>query len=335
MKETVETHKFCGPVFIIGMPRSGTKLMRALMNQHPNISITPAESHFIPYFIKKYGNPPSFNKNNINQFLDAFSQTSFYRTMKRAGYELNREEFANTVSYSSWSSIFEYLFRNFGSKKLLRSSTGIIWGDKTPGYINHIPLLKSLFPKSKFIHMVRDPRDYCLSVRRSWGKSIYRAAHRWTETVGKARNDGSDINEDYIEVYYELLLENPEKTMREVCNFLSCLYDEKMVKISSSHEDVGDAKGRYGIVRDNTKKYLTHLSESEVKRIEEIVYSSAISLNYALDHKAVPRKLSHLHLALFKLYDGYASLKYHVSKEHKLSKGIKYYINHYAKSSWR
>ena len=58
MHTTTEQKIFLGPVFIVGMPRSGTTLMRALLNQHPRVSLALTESHFIPYFIKSFGDPP-------------------------------------------------------------------------------------------------------------------------------------------------------------------------------------------------------------------------------------------------------------------------------------
>ncbi|PON10454.1 hypothetical protein C2W62_49975, partial [Candidatus Entotheonella serta] len=45
MHTTTEQKTFLGPVFIVGMPRSGTTLMRALLNQHPRVSLALTESH--------------------------------------------------------------------------------------------------------------------------------------------------------------------------------------------------------------------------------------------------------------------------------------------------
>jgi hypothetical protein len=55
---------FYGPLFIIGMKKR-TKLMRALLNQHAQINLTLVESHFIPYFVRRFGNPPRFGPEKI------------------------------------------------------------------------------------------------------------------------------------------------------------------------------------------------------------------------------------------------------------------------------
>jgi sulfotransferase family protein len=324
---------FQGPLFIVGMPRSGTKLMRALLNQHPRISLTLAESHFIPYFIKKFGTPPPFeDPDKLQRFVETFIQTSFFRTMQRAGYEFNRQEFMRQAPRASWSTIFEYLLRQFGAK---RARQDMIWGDKTPGYIRHMALLKALFPGAKFLHMIRDPRDYCLSVQKSWGKSLSRAALRWRDTVAQARTYGQSIPGDYLEIQYETLLADPASVLQQATTFLVCPYDPRMLHLETSQEDVGDAKGKHGIVRDNTHKYRTQLSPQNIQRIEAIVGPVAVAANYVLAHKGPPIPLHPLNIAALKLYDGMASFKYHATREQGLVKGLQAFINHYTKSSWR
>jgi Sulfotransferase family len=324
---------FCGPLFIIGMPRSGTKLMRALLNQHPRINLTLAESHFIPYFLKKFGNPPMFRtREDLNPFVRELQQTAFFATMKKAGYSLGDSTLFKDIDYSSWSKIFEHLFRRFGPKE---PTSDTIWGDKTPGYINHMPLLKTLFPGAKFLHMLRDPRDYCLSVRKSFGKSIYRAAHRWRQGVENAHRYGACLNEDYKEVRYEFLLDQPVSAMKSVASFLAVPYDDKLVDLSSSQEDLGDAKGRSGILTGNRNKYRTQLTSQEIKRIEEMVCNIARSVDYRLETNVPLRSLNSVTLGILKVHDGVASLRHHMLAERGFTRGARRLFNHYTRSSWR
>jgi hypothetical protein len=324
---------FRGPIFIVGMPRSGTKLMRALLNQHPQINLTLAESHFIPYFLKKFGNPPPFrSRQDLDPFVREFMKTTFFSTMTKAGYTLDEFTFLQNVDYREWSSIFEHAFRHFGSKQ---ATNDTIWGDKTPGYINHLPLLKALFPQARFLHMIRDPRDYCLSVRKSFAKSIYRAAHRWRHSVKNAHEYGAGFGQDYKEVRYELLLENPVLTMKDVSSFLGVQYDDTMVNLASAPEDLGDAKGHSRILTDNKEKYRKQLLPEEIKRIEEVVCEVAKAVGYALDNNITPRSLHPFTVGFLKLHDGFACLNHHAVAAKGFCKGAQRLFHHYTKSSWR
>ena len=77
-KEINKTNIFSGPLFIIGMYRSGTKLLRILLNQSPRIIIPVVESCFIPYLINKFGDSPQFeNDNEFQNFYKSLTKTSF------------------------------------------------------------------------------------------------------------------------------------------------------------------------------------------------------------------------------------------------------------------
>jgi hypothetical protein len=324
---------FYGPLFIVGMPRSGTKLIRALLNQHPRINLTLAESHFIPHFVYKFGNPPPFRvRADLHCLVRELQQTAFFSTMRKAGYSLDDAKFLESVDCTKWSAIFEHVFRHFGAKK---STEGTIWGDKTPGYINHIPLLKALFPEAKFLHVIRDPRDYCLSVRKSFAKSIYRAAHRWRQCVEAARKYGAELHGDYAELRYELFIEHPVANMQNVAAFLGVSYDDRLVDLASAPEDLGDARGQNRILADNKAKYRTQISSGELKRIEEIVCDVAKSAGYRLENDVLNRLLNPLMLGIFKLYDAGASLRHHVALEGNFANGTARLFRHYTRSSWR
>lgn len=242
MHTMIEHQLFFGPVFIVGMPRSGTTLMRSLLNQHPQVSLALTESHFIPYLMRIFGDPPPFHAHaNVELFIKRFHQTTFFQRLSECGYTFNPEDLYRHANLDSWASIFEHILRHF-SPKPDRADT--IWGDKTPGYIKHMPLLKQLCPQAKFLHMIRDPRDCCLSVRQSWGKSIYRAAHRWQSTLSEARRVGQTLKDDYLEVTYESLLEDTEGVMERVADFLERDYHPAMTHIGLAPENTGSTTGK-------------------------------------------------------------------------------------------
>lgn len=327
------TQQFEGPLFIVGMPRSGTKLIRDLLNRNPNIGIPTRESHFIPFMVANFGLKADFSiKNNLRKFYREFVRTNFFNGMKEEGYLLTWDLFSKELSENDWGSIFEFILRFCAPKGRCEA---FIWGDKTPGYVNHILLLKRLFPEAKFLHIIRDPRDYCLSVRKTWGRSIYRAAERWRRTIDYAQQTANKIKQvDYMELSYESLLEKPEKVLMNICGFLNCQYTPDMTNLERPTEHYGEAKKSTQIVRSNVQKYLCHFSESEIRRIEEITYPIAKSVGYDVNHAASFKPLEQTSYKMCKLYDGLASFKFNI-RNLGIKQGIYYSVRQYHKSSWR
>lgn len=333
-KDTKAEQKiFLGPIFIVGMPRSGTSLLRALLNQYPQVSLALDESHFIPYLVRIFGDPPPFNTHaNAELFVKRFHQTPFYQRMSGHGYTFSAEDLYQHATLDSWASILECILRHFSSKP---DRTDTIWGDKTPGYIRHMLLLKRLCLEAKFIHIIRDPRDCCLSARKSWGKSIYRAAHRWQSTLSEARQIGQTLNEAYLEVTYEALLVDTESVMKCIADFLEFEYHPNMTHSKLIPKQAQSRAGADGIIKDNMNKYSQYWSKKEIQRVEEIVCNCARELGYSIGTDVTYRPLGSLDLLAYKLYDAVPSLYHHIFGTKSVSKGVKRFLNHYLKSSWR
>src|SRR5690606_34430729 len=96
------------------------------------------------------------------------------RRMAAQGVRIDREEWFSHLQGGEVRHVLGALFECYGDATRSR-----IVGDKTPEYITRVPLLAQLFPRAKFVHIMRDPRDYVVSIRKAWGKSLPRAAQRW------------------------------------------------------------------------------------------------------------------------------------------------------------
>lgn len=327
------TTAFSGPLFIIGLPRSGTKLIRDLLNQNPRIGIPLSETHFIPYWIERFGRIPNFDETAaFNAFFSEFCQTPFYENMARRGRRMTGSELQQNADLTSWASILETILRCYAPSNRAGS---FIFGDKTPGYATHLPLLSAIFPKARFLHIIRDPRDYALSVNNAWGKHPFLAAHVWQETLKKARKTAVPLTGRYLEITYENLLSYPESVLKAICAYLDCDFIPEMTGLDRPSENLGDAKGRTDIVQDNTGKYLHRLTKAQIQRIEEIVYpmigqDTPYEIHYGRQH----RPLSPLSRRACHLYDGLASARFHV-REKGLAKGLSYFYRLHIRSSWR
>ena len=182
---------FTGPLFLIGMPRSGTKLLGTLLNQNSRIEISTLETDFLPYWFDKW--------DSYGNLSDRRVFAAFYREAEKLPYFMNLRNYDRLVADQSWydacpdytaAGVFEALIRLETGATV---DTDKVWGDKSPSYTRHLGLLQDHFPSARFVHIVRDVRDYCLSNNRAWGKNMIRAAQRWTDDVAAACAAGDTL----------------------------------------------------------------------------------------------------------------------------------------------
>ncbi len=106
------------------------------------------------------------------------------------------------------------------------------YGDKTPIFVTHIPLLAALFPEAVFVHLVRDGRAVVLSrAQTAWGTDRPELeALVWRAQVEQGRADGLALGPArYREIHYEDLLDDPERIARELCTFAGLEFDPGML----------------------------------------------------------------------------------------------------------
>jgi hypothetical protein len=107
------------------------------------------------------------------------------------------------------------------------------YGDKTPDYVLHLPLLAELFPEARFIHIIRDGRDVALShLNVQFGpNTIEEAAFWWKRFVKRGRAAGRTLGPSrYLEVKYEDLIEQPQVCIEQICGFIDLKPDPAMLK---------------------------------------------------------------------------------------------------------
>jgi hypothetical protein len=197
-----------------------------------------------------------------------------------------------------------------------------IVGDKTPSYISYVALLANAFPHAKFVHILRDPRDYALSNRSAWGKNIPRAVARWKSGVRKCRHDARQSNVAYMEVRYENLLQNPRETLSAVCQFIGIAFAEEMLTLQQPSEMIGNARGVSSIVRDNVNRWRQGLSEPEIRSIESIAGTLMSELGYVPAFTFGDRNLTWYEMMSARVMDAINIVRYAVHEEGSVIDGI-------------
>jgi len=197
-----------------------------MLSSHPRIYIPP-ESDFIPrFFLRK--TQQSLSRKETDRILDIiFHQYRFVREWQGPalkvsdfpGENFNPAVFLDTL-YSAYS----------------KQNNAVRWGDKTPIYSSYVDLLDQIFPKSQFIHLIRDGRDVGISMLDKWGQQdfhvdIYFAARNWVRRTQQARCSGKRLGPArYYELHYEDLVVEPEKELGRICEFLGEAYIPEMAQ---------------------------------------------------------------------------------------------------------
>lgn len=321
-----DKQEFRGPVFVVGMPRSGTKLLRDIINNNKQIFIPPNESKIIPYMVRNYGTTVS--RPDLAAGLDEWYASTFYQRIEDAGYTVDREDWLNKLGSEAtlpMTDIIESFYQ------ILSDKTGAaIWGDKTPTYLLHYSLLLNMYPEAKFVHIVRDVRDYCLSINKAWGKSMLRAAYRWNTSLTVFREQIGDDDSRVLHIRYEDLTENPKETMQLVCSFLGISYNAEMLQLNKPSENLGDAKGLTIIKKGNSRKWVDQLPERRLNKIEMTCTATMKRFGYQpavyFGDQKTPGKTEQ---KLYKLFDGLNLLKYHTNRLGSVSKALPFILKDY------
>jgi hypothetical protein len=107
------------------------------------------------------------------------------------------------------------------------------WGDKTPHYVHHIDHLLRVWPKARFVVLVRDGRDVALSLRRMpFGpNNAWAAAQWWARGIQAGDRAQQDHPEAVLTVRYEDLVRQPRDEVARVCAFLALRYEDDMLAL--------------------------------------------------------------------------------------------------------
>lgn len=217
-----------GHFFILGVQRSGTTMLRLMLDSHSSIAV-PFESFVLIDFSRRladYGNLESRADRfrMLNDLLDSKGIGEWEPRVDPASINIDR--------LRSYPEIIDAVYSAYA-----RMHGKTIWGDKTPEYTRDLDVLNALFPQSRFVHLIRDGRDVALSVaRQPWGKPDFVSAlDHWREVAGWTRKMGRMLPpERYMELRYEDLVMQPEQSLGRVCRFLGVDFETCMLDFESA-----------------------------------------------------------------------------------------------------
>lgn len=218
-----------GPIFVVGMGRSGTTLLRLMLNRHPHIGI-PYESHFVAEYAPSV--LESENDGSVPADDEIIAKVLSEPMLKTWDLTPSGDDIRSALgAHSGPKAIIDALYSLYA-----KAHGKVRWGDKSD-YLNRMYLVNELFPDAQFIHILRDGRDVASSVMKlPWGpNTLIEAAQWWERYVEMGRGMGKMLPaERYTEVRYEDLVTEPHRELSRLCSFMDEPFDECLLVPSAS-----------------------------------------------------------------------------------------------------
>lgn len=249
------------PVFVVGMNGSGTSMLIDCLGNHPLLFAAVRETRTIPRFITtvdRYGDLAE--DKNFAKLWRSFADTPAFAIInegKPPELPQNWREFPRSLA-----AVLDAVFRHFAAQQ-----GKIRWAEKTPQHVQHLDALHRLFPRAKFVHIIRDGRDCAASFHRRWRRSPELTVYRWKHVVKTGRNSGRSLGNSYMEVRYEELTSNPEQWMRKICEFIDLPFDQRVLL---SRRPQSEKPITSGGIESSNSRWQKYFSEDELRRLERI-----------------------------------------------------------------
>ncbi len=290
-------------------------MLRELLNRSPEIWISAVESHFIPRItrdLSRYGDLR--DRVNFDRLAGALRSTRAFWHWSQRGVHIDPDRWYGLCRTHDWPGVLEALFCCAYEQEMpapRRAWESILWGDKTPAYLTELPLLAALYPRARFVHIVRDPRDCALSSLDAWGSTPVRTAQEWADRVRTCRAAGARLGPArFHELRYEDLLSDVRGRLGALFEFLGVPTPADAGRFLRVPENLGAARGSAQVVAANRQKWKSGMTPALRHRIEGVTGDLLDALAYEREHPGLPtRRVPAAHLAAYRALDAWRQLR--------------------------
>ncbi|MHC5026786.1 MAG: sulfotransferase family protein [Planctomycetota bacterium] len=226
------------PLFIVGCERSGTTLLRVMLDRHPDLFIAK-ESNFLGRLRRQSSLYGDFSLPRQRWFfirdLQLNQATAETRTFPIFG--LDEDEAERLLAAAAPTDIAGAATMLFAAAAARHDAAR--WGDKTPAHVFEVEWLASAWPHARFLHIIRDGRAVAASVCKArWVSTMREGGEYWRRRVLAARMAGADLGPArYREVRYESLVEDPERELRDLCAWADLTYCDALLDYHETSRD--------------------------------------------------------------------------------------------------
>jgi len=271
-------------IIILASERSGTNLLRTLLNNHHNIS-APVAPHFFDAFKNSIPSKDFLKKQTnaitlVNQMLKLANHP--FNDWKLLG---DSKTIVKKYDVNSLAKAFDALYQEKAALE-----TKLFYASKDNNLFNYKNELNEL-DNIKYIYLYRNPLDHVAS----WLKTplflhtAFDIAIKWRREQKTILNI-AEQTQNLHSICYEDLIENPEREMTKVLNFLNVAVDENCFETDKNNTEAKRHKLWENISKpilsNNKNKYKNTLSKKDILIVESLCKSEMITLGYPLSTKA-------------------------------------------------
>lgn len=211
------------PVFIVGMERSGTSLLRSILNASASLAVAP-ETHFVNRWVPQWHRRDPADPLVFDEFWERFSVSGHFAKLQLDAHAAAQA--LRGADVSSWADVHIGLLRAFaaahGKDRL---------GEKVPAYSCHIEMLFRWYPDARIIYSVREPRAVVashLALDEPWARGTdYELIRKWRKrAAGALRWAG---HPQVVVIRYEDLIAEEEATLIRICRFIDIPLEPDML----------------------------------------------------------------------------------------------------------
>jgi hypothetical protein len=272
------------PVLVLGVRRSGTTLLRVMLDRSSQLAV-PDESYFIPQLVDRHR-----GRVDVEAFADDLRRVGTLREWDVDPNDVRARLRPGMSAGQAIAAVYQTYAAARGKAR---------WGDKTPMYMQYLPLLERLFPTALYLHLVRDGRDAATSylqmpsgiVTEFWGHptSVSDFARQWRTEVEAGRALGGRVGpRRYFELRYEDLVDAPEDVLGKVCAFAGLPWEPAMLGYADE-VDVSARPHQQNLKRPPTRglrDWRTELDAGDVAGFEDVAGDVLHTLGYELANPA-------------------------------------------------
>ncbi|MEU5398172.1 sulfotransferase [Streptomyces sp. NPDC005963] len=276
-----------GPILIIGTERSGSNLLRLVLDAHSRIAV-PHPPHFMRYLS---GIP-------YNGDVDAMVGEAMWLLRNHIHpwpHVIDRAAVTEAAVGGEAPSLFGVVSAIYDQYRIAEGAAR--WGCKSTFMVEHVDEVLAELPDARFLWLVRDPRDVVASAKRAvFGYCHpYRMALRWAAEQELARAALERWGPKVVHlVRYEDLVSSPDREIRAICDFIGETFEPAMLahhlndnarltaSLSASWRTAGDpiTTARIGAHRRG-------LSDRERRQVESVAARPMKTLRYPFDEASL------------------------------------------------